>query len=83
MGDEQKEHVMKQVIGREQADDDPRRYQHNIHALLLWRSRLQDGTAVARSVAYLATIFAVAPATSYNLWIGNTPVLRQFRRARG
>src|SRR6516164_2823041 len=82
MGDEEKEHVMKQVIGREHPRHDRRRDQRNIHALLLSRSGLascarpHDGTAVARSIAYLAMIFAVPPTTSYILWIGNTTVLR-------
>src|SRR5262245_40369149 len=57
MGDEQKEHVMKQVIGREQPDNDHRQYQDDIHALLLWRSGLagrarpRGDTGDARSVA--------------------------------
>src|SRR5215467_4368971 len=39
MGDEKKEHVVKQVVGREQPDDDRRRYQGNIHALTPFRGR--------------------------------------------
>src|SRR5262245_16830234 len=88
MGDEQKEHVMKQVVGCEQPHHDRRRDQRNIHALLLWRSSLQGVHVLAaarqsRSIAHLAMIFGVPPTTSYMLWIGNTMVSSTIPAGRG
>src|SRR5262249_22404776 len=56
---------------------------------LLWRSGLASRArphgrhGVARSLLDLATIFGAPPMISYNLWIGNTTVLRQSPTARG